>query len=225
MSEPPKEEEPQFSKWMRLLDRFDGDQTIENYIAFRRSAPRGDTEIDRFSDVDHRVVEEELSQARLDPSLVSGALDGDDRDIDELCLQTLERLIERKTLEASGRTHLQARGKCISDALVDYLIVAMVESLQRNSLGPNSSLVVLIRERLGGANSEIYKRHKKRLELNRAVFLGMQLKRRRIKPTIRKVAEIMGVEPSTVSRWFPNGDFLERIADFERSFMNIKFDR
>ena len=108
---------------MQLQARFDEDPLIESYIAFRRFAPGCDTEIYRFAGVDPlQFLGQELKNGRLDRWLVCGALGGDDRDIDEVCLQLMERLIERKRLEAQGETHLQGRGKGISDALVDHLI-------------------------------------------------------------------------------------------------------
>ena len=195
-----------FSCLMQLEERFDEDPSIENYVALRRFAPRFDTEIHRFAGVDPlQALGQGLEQAGLDRQLVCGALGGNDRDIDELCLQLMERLIERKRLEADGATHLQGRGNGISDALVGHLIVAMMEVLQQDGLEPRPSFVLLVREQLGGANTEIYKSHTKWSSRNRAVFLGMQIKRRGEQPTIRKIAEIMGVQPShgepLVSKW------------------------
>jgi len=50
------------------------------------------------------------------------------------------------------------------------------------------------------------------------------MRRRGVQPTVRKIAEIMGVQPSTVSRWFPNGDFLEQVENFEKSFVVFRSD-
>ena len=97
----------------------------------------------------------------MDRALVGGAFGGNDHDMDELCLQLLERLIDRKRLEKEGATHLQARGVGISDALVGHLVVAMLEVLQQDSMAPAPSFVVLVREQFGGANTEIYKSHLK----------------------------------------------------------------
>jgi hypothetical protein len=52
----------------------------------------------------------------------------------------------------------------------------MMEVLQQDGLEPKPSLVLLVREQLGGANTEIYKSHTKWSSRNRAVFLGMQNK-------------------------------------------------
>jgi hypothetical protein len=215
----------QFRQWTRLHDRFNDDPSIENYVALRRFQGRVDTDIYRFAGVDpFQALGEDLEQAGLDRALVCGALGGDDRDIDELCLQLMERLIERKRLEAQGETHLQARGHGISDALIGHLIVAILEVLQHDGLEPRPSFVLLVREQFGGAKTEIYKSHTKWVDRNHAVFLGMQMRRRGAQPTIRKIAKIMGVQPSTVSRWFPDGDFLEQVDNFEKSFVRFKSD-
>ena len=94
-------------------------------------------------------------------------------------------------------THLQSRGKGISDALIDHLIVVMLEALQHHDVAPRPSLVLLMRERLGGANTDIFKSHKKRESQDQAIFHGFQLRRRGVQPTIRRVADILGVQPST----------------------------
>jgi hypothetical protein len=206
-------------------ERFEEDASIENYVALRRFAPGIDTEIYRFANVDPlQFLDDKLQNVGLNRSLIRGALGGDDRDIDELCLQLMERLIERKRLEAQGGTHLQSRGIGISDALVDHLIVAMIEALQQFSLEPKPSLVVLIRDRLGGAHSDIYKIYMKWTGRTRAIFLGMRLKRDGVPPTIREIAQEMGVQPSTVSRWFPNGDFPEQVEAFEKQFVKFGTD-
>lgn len=213
----------QFQLWMRLHDRFNDEPSIENYVALRRLQARVDTEIYRFAGVDpFQALGHDLEQAGLDRPLVCGALAGDDRDIDELCLQLMERLIERQRHEEKGETQLQARGIGISDALVGHLIIAIMEVLQQDDSAPGPSFVMLVREHLGGANTEIYKAHEKWAGRNRAVFLGMQMKRGGAQPTIRKIAKLMSVQPSTVSCWFPDGDFLKQVEKFEKSFTSFR---
>jgi DNA-binding transcriptional regulator YhcF (GntR family) len=48
--------------------------------------------------------------------------------------------------------------------------------------------------------------------------------RRGVLPTIRKIADAMKVQPSTVSRWFPDGDFLKQVEEFGRSFRELGID-
>jgi hypothetical protein len=71
-------------EFQRLIGLFDEEPSIENYVALRRSFPRGDTEIYQLAEVDPRQAEAfqlDLEQARLTHMLVRGALSGDDRDI------------------------------------------------------------------------------------------------------------------------------------------------
>jgi hypothetical protein len=216
----------EFAEFWRLLERFEEEPSLENYVGFRRSFGP-DAQIHRFADVDPLRVETlktELERARISPSLVIGALGGYERDIDELCLQLMERLIERRRLEAKGETQLQSRGKAISDALVGHLTVTILEVLQQDDLSPMPFFVVLVREQLGGPNNEVFKNHTKWEGRSKALFLGMRMMRRGLLPTIRKIADAMKVQPSTVSRWFPDGDFLKQVEEFGRSFRELGID-
>jgi hypothetical protein len=218
----------QWTEFQRLDDRFNEDPSIENYVTLRRSFPGGDTTIYQLAEVDPReakAFELDLERARLTHTLVRGALSGDERDIDELCLQLMERLIERRVLQGKGETHLQSRGKSVSDALIGHLIVAMLEVLQQDDLSPRSSLVVLVREQLVGTTNEVFKSHTKWKGRNQALFLGMRMKRQGVEPTIRKVATALNVQPSTVSRWFPEGDFVQQIEEFGRRLKKFRSNR
>ena len=218
----------EWTEFQRLIGRFGEERSIENYVALRRSFPWGDIEILQLAEVDPgqaEAFELDLERARLSRTLVRGALSGDARDIDELCLQLMERLIERRAREGRGETQLQSRGKGISDALVGHLIGAMLEVLQQDDLSPLPSFVVLVREQLGGPNNEVFKSHTMWKGRQQAMFLGMLMKRQGIQPTIRKVATALKVQPSTVSRWFPDGDFLKQVEGFGRSFKKFEVDR
>jgi len=217
----------EWTEFQRLIGRFDEKPSIENYVALRRSFPMGDTEIHQLAEVDPgqaEAFELDLERARLSRTLIRGALGGDDRDIDELCLQLMERLIERHAREGRGETQLQSRGKGISDALVAHLIGAMLEVLQQDDLSPMPSLVVLVREQLGGPNNEVFKSHTTWKGRKQALFLGMRMRQQGVQPTIRKVATTLKVQPSTVSRWFPDGDFLKQVEGFGRSFKEFEVD-
>jgi hypothetical protein len=206
----------------QLLDKFTEEPTPDNYVALRRYAPNVDIEIAKAGEIDPlRVTGDALKSAGIDLMLVRGALGGDDRDIDHLCLGLIESLIERRKLEADGGTHLRSRASAISDAIISHLIVALVEVLQHQGLSPPSSLVVLLREHLAGSKTEIEKAHAKIEGRDRALVLALQIKRAGATPTIRKLARMMKVQPSTVSRWFPDGDFREQLEKFERSFVTF----
>jgi len=181
-------------------------------------------EIHRYAGVDPLNSETfglDLDRAGIARTIVIGALGGDSRDIDEFNLQLMERLIEHGKLEKEGRTHLQNRADVISDGLLGHLIVAILEVLPQDGLEPMPSFVLLVREHLGGVKNEIFKNHAKGEGRNQALFLAMQMKRHGQIPTIRRIAETMKVQPSTVSRWFPNGDFLEQAELLANKFKDF----
>jgi hypothetical protein len=51
------------------------------------------------------------------------------------------------------------------------------------------------------------------------------MKRQGVQPAIRKVATALKVQPSTVSRWFPDGDFLEQVEKFAALFKEFGVER
>ena len=100
----------------------------------------------------------------------------------------------------------------ISDSLVDFLIVAMLETMEE-SVPP--SLVVLIRNRLCGENPD---RRKEQLVMQRrsdAVALAA-LTFPSGKVSLRKIAKLMHVQTSTLSRAFPDGSFQKEVDKFRR---------
>ena len=107
--------------------------------------------------------------------------------------------------KSHGETALQARNEGIPDSLIDYLVIFMLEAMKWNGeeFVPGS-LVMLLRERLLGPNPGYHKAYEKRQGQKDAAFIGAQLLVRGEACSVRKVAKIMHIEPSTVSRWFPN---------------------
>jgi len=49
-------------------------------------------------------------------------------------------------------------------------------------------------------------------------MIGAQLKARGTEPTLRTLAEIMKVSPSTISRWFAENDLLDQVNLFAVGF-------
>jgi len=203
-------------EYFQLADQFHADPSIENYVALRRRS-RGDVEVGRLGGVDPLfTLRQELEQHGIDPYVVCGAQDGDVEDMDELSLQIMECMIERRGLNRSGNTHVQSRGEAISDGLIDYLIVAMLAGAETYNVSLPSSLLLLIRERLGGANPTRHKHYEMTKRRNDAALLGSFLLRLGEEPSVCRVAELMGVEPSTVSRWF-RGDFRDETEQWHRN--------
>jgi hypothetical protein len=213
MSAPTRNAERRYADYRALAEEYEREPSIENYVRFKRTFG---AIIGVGIAVDPISIEPELRQFGIDPSLVSQALDGDEYEIDELALKLMERLIERKKLEERGTTHVQSRQIAISDSLVNYLIVASLEALEENEASIPSSLVRLIRDRLCGAHPDRYTEFI-RLQRRRDAVAMAAIKFPTGKVSIRRIAALMDVEPSTISRWFPDGDFQEHVDRFRVS--------
>jgi hypothetical protein len=188
------------------LERFKANPTIEQYLRLRREYPGVDVPVLRFGGLDPLfALEPELKQHGIDATLVAGALDADPKDVDGLCLQLLEALNDRRRRESQGETALQARNEAIPDSLIDYLVTFILEAMKSNGKEfVPGSLVMLLRERLLGPNPAYHKAYEKQQRRKDAAFLAAQLLLRGEECSVRGVAKIMDIEPSTVSRWFPN---------------------
>jgi hypothetical protein len=78
----------------------------------------------------------------------------------------------------------------------------------------SDALIVLIRERLCGRGS--YYQDSLRFKKQRDAVALAAVKFPSGKISIRKIAKLMNVEPSTVSRWFPAGDLQEQVDRFRK---------
>lgn len=207
-----------WADFMRLADRFQNEPTLENYLVLRRTFGGGDIESLHLMRPDPlSSIEDELRQYGMDPAVFSDALDGDEFQIDELCLQIMERLVDRQTRERSGEAHVQTTGQAIPNSLIDYLIMTMLEACEAHDLAPRTALVILIRERLGGQNPD---RHKQNLiDKNRkqAILMAASQLSQGKEISIRQIAKKMHLEASTVSRWFKAGE-LEMEANRMRAW-------
>jgi hypothetical protein len=201
-----------FLDWKSLLDAYDNEPTMINYVRLKR-AYGVSAVVQKFMDFDPHTITKELRHFGIEPSLVSGALDGNEFDIEELSVRLMERLIERESFEKEGRTQVQSRGMAISDSLVDFLIAAMLQAALEEE---HPALCHLITERLCGQKPDTYNEHLRQINQREAVALAA-VKLLPGETSIRKVAKLMKVEPSTVSRWFPAGDFKEQVEQFRRS--------
>ena len=153
-------------------------------------------------------IESQVEKIGIRQELVMGVLDGDEGCINELSLQLLERMIDRSTGRAFANG-LQWRGKQ-GNALIDYLIRTMLDSLQWHDLQQfPGDLAILIRERLNGAESRVREKAKVSERRSTAIYYAAQMLLRGETPTLLKVAEIMGVEESSVHRWVGKSKLLK----------------
>lgn len=207
---------------------FKSNPTLENYLALRRAHPDEEIEVAVFGGIDPLfAMEEELKKHSISAHpLMTGVMDADPEAVSELCLLLMEKIVAGRQLASAGETQLVRRGLAMPESLIDWLINVMLDAQSYYGiLELNRDLIVLIRERLGGATqhyqqvAEIH--HKQRT----AIWVGAQLKAKGIEPTLKVLADALRVAPSTISRWFPDEDLTEQINLFAAGFdAEGKFD-
>lgn len=182
--------------------------TIENYVKLRRSMPDAEIEISVIGGIEQMFyMEAELKKYDINPRLVLGAMDANEHSVSELSLQIMEKIIESRRLSRLGETHLVRRGLVIPEKLVDWIIACALDAMSWNDAREiPRDLIVLIRERLGGSNPEYEQASWAREQKHRASMIGGQLRARGIKPTLRILGQALSVAPSTVKRWFSEGE-------------------
>jgi hypothetical protein len=187
--------------------------TLERYVRLRRHDPRSEIEIAVVGGLDQLFyMQPELEKHGIDPLLVASVLDSDADAISELSLQLMEKMIEASNRTGAGETHLASRGEVIPDKLINWLISCALDALSWNdNLHIPRELIVLIRERLGGASLHYEKASRAHQMRLNAITVGGQIKARGGTPTFRHIAKILGVSPSTVMRWFPKNEFSEEV--------------
>lgn len=203
------------------------DPSLENYLRLRASYPSEEIEVAVIGGIDQLFpMQEELERYGFDPRCVASAMDADERALALLSLQIMEKLVEADKLSNAGQTQLTRRGLVVPDKLVDWLICVMLDALSWNdNLFIPRELIVLIRERLGGSN-RYYGQIARAAQLrSSAAVLGGQFLARGIKPTYKMIGDALGVAPSTVMRWFPDGEFereIQRWADLHDEEGNLR---
>ncbi len=203
-----------------LSKKYKSDPSIQNYVKLRRANPEAPIEVGVVGGLDQLFfMEPELRKYGFDPFLVVSTMDADPAAIAELSLQIMEKLIQADALEKSGETHLASRQVAVPDKLIEWLIKMMLDALSWNDdLYLPRELIVLIRERLGGASSEYEDATRTNRLRSNAIDIGAQIRATGQKPSFRRIGKILGVSASTVNRWFPNGEFLEEVERQYRHF-------
>ena len=188
-------------KWANyLLSYF----SAEEYLKLRSEFPEYDIQVNQFSDNDLLYfIISELESYDMDSLIIIGALRGDIGDMDGLCLILIKKLLDRKKLEKSGKTHIQSLKKGIPDSLLDFIIIMMLESCHRYLDVIPGSLIVLIRERFGGVNvSRIKKKRADDLQFSVALTVGLNPEW-----SDRKIAKLHGIDHSNIPKWRKENEF------------------
>ncbi|MEQ1406542.1 hypothetical protein ABK249_16545 [Neorhizobium sp. Rsf11] len=183
--------------------------TMETYLALRRAHPDAEIEISASRGLDTLFrIEQELQKHGFDPSDIAAILDADHEAISKVSLQCMEKLIAAKELAAKGETHLVGRGMAVPLALIDWIIIVALDGMSwTEQLEIPRDLIVLIQNRLGGIQGKYYRNSELRERKQNALFIAGQMLARGEKTGIRQLARLLGLEASSVSRWFAEGEF------------------
>jgi hypothetical protein len=156
--------------------------------------------------------------------LIVGALDAYEPDIDAVCLRLLELLEAKRNLPKEGFGFIEARRKAISDATVNYLIVEILEGIDRCGrwIRMPASLVVLLREQLCGSNPDLHQHYLAQQRFRQAAFnAGLSFQQTGKPISVRKLAAANDVSPATAERWIAHKHF-QRLFDSGRKFAASK---
>lgn len=184
--------------------------TLENYLRVRRDFPEVEIQIGKFGGLDAVLtLEDDFRKQGIDPDLVAACLDSDEPSIDALCLRLIEKLVEREHISGDTPGHIEKRRAAISDTLVKYLIVIILESFDWNEVEVRipASLVVLIRHQLTGTNPDLHASSLARGQKHQLAIAVAQMLKPGNKLTINKLASMAKIPRIRAARLLKDEDF------------------
>jgi hypothetical protein len=185
--------------------------TVANYLRIRDEFPEAEIQVRYFGGIEALfALEKEFASQGIDPMLIAGVLDAKEPGIDALCLRLLELLVSKDKLPKEGPGFIEKRRKAISDTTINYLIIEILEAVERcgRSIHIPASLVVLIREQLCGSNPDLHQQYLSRERLRNAAFsAGLHFQQTGKPISVRKLAATAGVSRGTAERWRAHKDF------------------
>jgi hypothetical protein len=216
--------DPGASGFNAISKEYKANPKIENYVRLRRRFPDKEIEVATTGGIDHLFAEEgKLRALNIEPRLVARCLDANVDAHSELSLKLMELLIQRDQLKRGGATHIARRNLGISDVEVNYLIAGMLDSLSWNDeLEISRDLIVLIKHQLRAFTSKFEEEEETRGKRHSATIVACQLIAAGKKPTFRNIAKAIGVNATTVMRWFPDGDFGTDLNQLYQDIMKLR---
>jgi hypothetical protein len=185
---------------------FGDTMTIENYVRLRRQYPKATLDVRMSETIEFAYADHGLEDFEISHDLLAEALTGNRAAISELSLVLLEHIVARDRAERHGATHLASRGLVMGDGMVNQIVNRMIDGLiDADNPRLPSDLVILIRHQTGGVQSEWEKERKAQERESAALFLALELAMKGEAPTARRLGQALGVNPSTVVRWFQKG--------------------
>ena len=201
-----------------MSEAYKANPSIELYVEMRRKYPENLIEVATSASLDWLLVNGELLESYgINPQIVAGCLDAIPENIEELSLLIMENFILRRELEGEGEVHVQSRKEIITDGLANYLISMMLDALDWNDeLDIPRDLIVLIKHQFNAdvsAEKRKFEVHEKRTS---AKWYAAQMRAGGKTCSMRDVAKAMGVNPSTVARWFQDGKFEQEVEQLQK---------
>jgi hypothetical protein len=194
----------------QIVVEYREEPTIGNYVRVRQKFPEVEIQVSRFGGIDTLfALEDKLKGLGINPAMVAAALDSNELSVDALSLRLLELLIAREGLPKNGPNAIENRRNAISDTVVNYLICQMLEGFDWHdeTFRVPASLVVLIRHQLCVVKPDLYEECLSRQRRENAAFsLGRNLKPKE-RLSVRKLAKLADIPPSTAARWLNDKDF------------------
>lgn len=213
--------EERIASFKQFVLGYEKHPTVANYLQIRYEFPEVEIQVGYFGGIEALfALEKEFASQGIDPMLIAGVLEGNEPDIDELCLRLLGLIASKDKLPKEGPGFIAKRHQAISDATINYLIVEILEGFERrdDAVRIPASLILLIRERLCGSNPDLHQSYLARQRFQQAVFnAGLNFSQTGKPISIRKLATAAGVSRATAARWRAHKDF-PRLFEWGRSY-------
>lgn len=190
--------------------------TLETYVRLRGENPLIDFDVSSTGGFGWVLEsQEEILRNGLDLEPALGCLDAERKCQEQIALALIRRIIERKDMVKAGETHVVSLEKAISDTFVNYCIAWCLEAVMKlDGSKIANALMVLIKYQLGVTGSDCELENGLVLNKEKAIHAAVRLKSRGVKPTYRRIGDLLGVNASTVMRWFPDRDLDKEIGKF-----------
>src|SRR6266478_22784 len=198
------------------LDAFREKATINTYVRLRRKWPDVEIQVGVFSDVTRSFPE--LEKQGINPDLATIVMHPDIPGhekldaIDKLCLRLMECLIVKRKLPNDGPGFIDKRRNAISQALINYLVIIMLEALEWSTRAVRipSSLIMLIRELLcRGVNPDLRKVSETRR--THAAWAAAECLRPNERLTTHKLMAFANVGQDTAARYLADPEFRQSV--------------
>lgn len=196
--------------------------TVENYLLLRRKFPDETIEISTSWGLEWCLNNEaRIIGLGINFDDVVGALDADATCISRLSLKLMELILDRDQKTRAGQTQVVGRGEAISDSLLHYLISMMLDAYSSNNqLDISRDLIVLIKHQFRVHASVEETQMNVKVQMHSAAWIAAQLKIEGQSGSMRQVAKILHVQPSTVLRWFSDRSFEEEVEKAIRAIQS-----